>query len=321
MDDIYQAPLYKRVISSILDVLVTVLLSIGLFMLLTNGVIDIGFHNLSYKLNQYKLQEESGLFYVEKNSDNSYKNISLLTYDEKNKDSYKSFVNTINNYYFTYENSPEKSEAFFNEKYMLFDKNTCKNPIFSINSMNDGIEKYTLLDDVLDVSTNKTVNKSDEENYYKAIMNFFMDSNKGVYNLALTEFTNSENFQSLVTRLETIETIEALICVSFSALVFLTIPSILNKNGETPFMYLFGICFSDSYGYKVKWKHKIIRGVVILLLYAASTYLFAIPLVINAIICLATGQKRSIVDFASNMTAIDRKTSVIIDDKDLVESK
>lgn len=315
-DSLYQAPLYKRVIASALDVVMTILLAIGFFMLLINGAVDIGFHNINYKLDQYKLQEESGLFYVTKNSDGSYKEIYSLQYNEEDKEQYKTFVTAISNYYFTYENSPDKSEAYFNENYMLFDKNTCKNPIFSINSMNDGIDKYVLLDDVLDITTNKTINKSEEDKYYKAIMNFFMDSNKGVYNIALTKFTSSEKFQNIVGQLEVIERLEALICIAVSSLIFIAIPTLLNKHGQTPFMHLLGICFTDSYGYQVKWRHKIIRAVVQVLLYTSSAYLFGIPAIVNIIVCLATGDKRSVIDFASNMTAVDKKLSIMMNDKD-----
>lgn len=288
-------------------------------MLLANGAIDIGFHNVDYKLKQYKVQEESGLFYVNKGSDGSYIEISALKYDESDKDQYKSFLKTISNYYFTYDNSPDKSESLFNTKYMLFDEKNLTNAIFSINSINASIDQYVLLDDVLDVATNKTFNKSDEENYYKAIMNFFMDSNKGVYNLALTNFTNSEQFLSIVNELQAIERLEALICVAFSSLLFLALPTILNKNGETAFMHLFGICFSTSYGYKVKMSNKVIRAVMIVLLYTASAYLYFIPLLANIIVCLVTKEKRSLMDLASNMTAIDKKISIIIEENEAVE--
>lgn len=316
MDEIYQAPLFKRVLSSILDVAVMFLFAIGIFMLLANGAIDIGFHNVDYKLKQYKVQEESGLFYVSKGSDGSYIEISALKYDESDKDQYKSFLKTISNYYFTYDNSPDKSESLFNTKYMLFDEKNLTNAVFSINSINSSIDQYVLLDDVLDVTTNKTFNKSDEKNYYKAIMNFFMDSNKGVYNLALTKFTNSEQFLSVVNELQAIERLEALICVAFSSLLFLALPTILNKNGETAFMHLFGICFSTSYGYKVKMSNKIIRAVMIVLLYTASAYLYFIPLLANIFVCLATKEKRSLMDLASNMTAIDKKISIIIEENE-----
>ena len=66
MEEIYQAPLFKRIIASILDVIITLLLSLGFFMLLINGAVDIGFHNLNYKISQFTIQEESSLFYVRK---------------------------------------------------------------------------------------------------------------------------------------------------------------------------------------------------------------------------------------------------------------
>ena len=78
-------------------------------------------------------------------------------------------------------------------------------------------------------------------------------------------------------------------------------------------MHIFGICFTDSYGYKVRWRHKIIRACVIIVLNAVSVYLFLIPLAVNIVLCLATPHKRSLIDYASNEIAIDQKASVILD--------
>ena len=314
MEEIYQAPLFKRIIASILDVIITLLLSLGFFMLLINGAVDIGFHNLNYKISQFTIQEESSLFYIRKDDNNNFLEVSQLSYNVENLDEYKSFIKNIHDYYFHYVTGDNKQESEFNKKYMLFDETTLKNSVFSVSSLDDSYLNYQLLDDVVDVSTGKVVNKSDTEKYKQAVANFFIDANKGVYNLALSEFTASEKFQQLVTQLQVIERLEALICVVVSTFIFISIPVLLNKNGETAFMHVLGICFSDSYGYKVKWRHKIIRSIMVLLLHASSAYLFGIPLVANIIVCLATPQKRSLIDFASNETAIDKKTSVILEE-------
>ena len=314
MEEIYQAPLFKRIIASILDVIITLLLSLGFFMLLINGAVDIGFHNLNYKISQFTIQEESSLFYIRKDENNNFLEVSQLSYNVENLDEYKSFIKNIHDYYFHYVTSDNKQESEFNKKYMLFNETTLKNSVFSVSSLDDSYLNYQLLDDVVDVSTGKVVNKSDVEKYKQAVANFFIDANKGVYNLALSEFTASEKFQQLVTQLQVIERLEALICVVVSTFIFISIPVLLNKNGETAFMHVLGICFSDSYGYKVKWRHKIIRSIMVLLLHASSAYLFGIPLVANIIVCLATPQKRSLIDFASNETAIDKKTSVILEE-------
>ena len=314
MEEIYQAPLFKRIIASILDVIITLLLSLGFFMLLINGAVDIGFHNLNYKISQFTIQEESSLFYIRKDENNNFLEVSQLSYNVENLDEYKSFIKNIHDYYFHYVTSDNKQESEFNKKYMLFNEMTLKNSVFCVSSLDDSYLNYQLLDDVVDVSTGKVVNKSDVEKYKQAVANFFIDANKGVYNLALSEFTASEKFQQLVTQLQVIERLEALICVVVSTFIFISIPVLLNKNGETAFMHVLGICFSDSYGYKVKWRHKIIRSIMVLLLHASSAYLFGIPLVANIIVCLATPQKRSLIDFASNETAIDKKTSVILEE-------
>ena len=240
--------------------------------------------------------------------------MSQLSYNVENLDEYKSFIKNIHDYYFHYVTSDNKQESEFNKKYMLFNEMTLKNSVFCVSSLDDSYLNYQLLDDVVDVSTGKVINKSDVEKYKQAVANFFIDANKGVYNLALSEFTASDKFQQLVTQLQVIERLEALICVVVSTFIFISIPVLLNKNGETAFMHVLGICFSDSYGYKVKWRHKIIRSIMVLLLHASSAYLFGIPLVANIIVCLATPQKRSLIDFASNETAIDKKTSVILEE-------
>lgn len=313
MDEaIYQAPLYKRIVASLLDGIVTVLLALGIFMLLINGAIDIGFHNLDHKINQYKLQEESSLFYVSKDEKGNYLEIKTITYELKDHQGYQKYLDCIYSYYQNYFEKDNKSDKDFNKTYMLIDEKDNKNAIFSISDINAHYSTYVLLDEIKDVSTNKTIKKESGDAYYEAIYNFFNDKTKGVYNFALTEFTNSERFTTVVNKLQTIERLEALICVAFSSL-FIAIPALINKNGETAFMHILGIVFSDSYGYKVKWKNKIIRFIMIMLLNASSAYLFGIPLLVNALLCLFTPQKRSLIDYASNETAIDKKTSVIIE--------
>lgn len=311
-EEIYQAPLLKRIISSLLDDIVVILLAIGIFMLLVNGAVDIGFHNLGYKINQYKIQEESSLFYISKDENDNYLEIKTINYDLANHEGYKKFVDRIHEYYLNYVDKETKSEADFNKKYMLFDENSCTNAIFSISTINADCSTYTLLDEVKDVTNNRIVKKDAGEPYYEAIYNFFTDKTKGVYNFALTEFTNSERFHSLVSQLEAIERIEALICVAFSSL-FISIPVLINKNGESAFNHVLGIVYTDSAGYKVKWKNKIIRSIMVILLNASSAYLFGIPVAINGLICLLTPQNRSLIDYASNETAIDKKTSVILE--------
>lgn len=312
-EEIYQASLIKRIISSLLDFIITILLSIGFFMLLSNGAIDIGFHNLDYKIKQYQLEEQSFLFDVKKNANGSYQEIAPLSYDLTNKEEYKNILKRINDYYFSFTLETNKSNSTFNKKYLNFNEETLKNSIFSINSIDDSYTEYTLLDEIKDVSNDSIVNKSDEKNYLKAINNFFMDKNKGIYNFALTEFTSGERFQSLVNQLETIERIEIMICVFVSTLIFVSLPVLLNKNGETAFMHVLSICFVDSYGYRVKWKNKIIRSILVILINVISAYLFLIPLVINSLVMLFNSSKRSLIDIASNETAVDKKTSIILD--------
>lgn len=314
-DEIFQAPLHKRFIASLLDGVVTTMLAIGMFMLLINGAVDIGFHNLQYKLDQYRLQESSSLFDIQKDAEGNYSSISMLSYNASHPDEYKKFVKAIHDYYFLYETGSEKSEKAFNEKYMLFDGVSLKNAIFSISSIDDGYLTYTLLDEVKDVSTGKTVSKEKTEDYNEAIKHFFDDEKKGVYHLAVTEFTEGERFQNITSTLTTIERLEALICMSVATLVFLCLPILINKHSETAFMHVLSICFVDSYGYQVKWKHKIIRAVVTLLLYASSAYLFGAPILVNMVVMLVHKERRSLIDLASNETAIDKRTSVMLEDK------
>lgn len=315
MDEIYQAPLLKRILAPLADGVLTILLSVGMFMLLINGAIDIGFHNLQLKIDQYQLQEKSYLFDIQKDQNGNFTSISRFVYHEDNQDEYKRFASILHDYYFLFVDGNEKSEEVFNKKYMLIDETTLRNAIVSVASLSGGIEAYTLLDEVIDVATNKKVNKTQGNAYYEAIGHFFVDEQKGVYNAALTEFTNNERFQSISSSLAVAERLEVLICTSVAALVFLCLPILINKNGETPFMHLLSICFTDSYGYQVRWRHKIIRALVTLLLYASSVYLFGVPILVNAIVMFVTSQKRSVLDYASNEIAIDKKTSVILEDK------
>lgn len=145
-EEIYQAPLYKRIIAALLDNIIVILLAIGIFMLLVNGAVDIGFHNLGYKINQYKLQEESSLFYVSKDENGNYLEIKSISYELKDHEGYKKFVSSIHSYYKDYVTLETKSEAEFNKKYMLFDEKTCRNAIFSINSLSDDYSTYTNID-------------------------------------------------------------------------------------------------------------------------------------------------------------------------------
>ena len=312
MDEIYQASIFKRISASLLDGVLTILLAIGMFMLLANGAVDIGFHNLALKLEQYRLQDDSRLFNVDKDGDGNILGISLFSYDESKLDDHTKFVSIIHDYYFLSSERTQKSETDFNKSLMLFDEKTLSNGIYSIPSLDANFASYTLLDQVTDVSTGNKVGREDEEGYRLAIAHFFTDEKKGVYYLATTEFTNSAAFQSLAEQLAIAERIEILICTSVSALLVVCMPILINKHGETAFMHVLSICFVDSYGYQVKMKHKIIRATVTLLLYASSIYLFGVPMVINAIVMFATPSKRSLLDFAANEASIDKKTSVII---------
>ena len=47
---------------------------------------------------------------------------------------------------------------------------------------------------------------------------------------------------------------------------------------------------------------------------AAALILLSIPFLVNIVLCLATSQKRSLLDFAAGEIAIDKKTSVILDE-------
>lgn len=313
MDEIYQAPLLKRILSGILDMTVATLLAIGLFMLLINGAVDIGFHNLDYKIRQFKLEEESGLFYVRKDSDGNYLEVSTLRYDETSVEEPINFAKTLYNYYQNFVVKDNKSNTEFNKKYMGFDENNLKNAVFSIYSINDDYTSYTLLDEVTDITTNKKISKENKSEYNTAIMRFYYEENKGVYNIALSDFTNDTRFLEIAGTLQSIERLEALICMAVSSLIFIALPVLINKNGETAFMHVFSLCFSDSYGYKVKWKHKIIRAIVIVVLNSVSVYLYAAPLLVNILLCLFTPTHRSLIDYASNEVAVDKKNSVIID--------
>lgn len=314
MDELVLGQKYKRFLASLLDYILVFGLAICLFMLLVNGTINIGFNNLEYKLNQFKLEEESHLFDVTYSTNGDIEGVSLLTFDVNKKEEYKIFNEAIKNYYFEYLNNEDASNQELNISYFLFDTETLENSIFKIESIDASIDEFVLKDEITNVSDGSKVSKDDENEYFNAIKEFYMNENKGIYNLALTDFTNEERFNSLVTTLTQIERIEALICVAFSALIIVALPTILNKNSESLFMHIFKLGFSNRDGYKVKLTNRIIRAITLVILLGISTYLYLIPLIINALIILLNKKdERSLVDIISNEVCLDLRYSYIYD--------
>lgn len=314
MDELVLGQKYKRFLASLLDYILVFGLAICLFMLLVNGTINIGFNNLEYKLNQFKLEEESHLFDVTYSTNGEIEGVSLLTFDVNNKEEYKIFNEAIKNYFFEYLNNEDASNQELNISYFLFDTETLENSIFKIESIDASIDEFVLKDEITNVSDGSKVSKDDENEYFNAIKEFYMNENKGIYNLALTDFTNEERFNSLVTTLTQIERIEALICVAFSALIIVALPTILNKNSESLFMHIFKLGFSNRDGYKVKLTNRIIRAITLVILLGISTYLYLIPLIINALIILLNKKdERSLVDIISNEVCLDLRYSYIYD--------
>ena len=320
MNDIYEAPLLKRVIAGLLDFIVVVLLAISTFMLLANGAIDIGFHNIERKQKQYKLQEESSLFKVTYNKNDDIIGLELLEYNTKEDREDFKFLKAINDYYFTYLDKEDKTNKELNINYFKFDENTLENNIYKINSIDDKYEDFILKVNILD-QNNNIISNSDTEKYNKTIKDFFLNEKRGIYHYALTDFTSSIEFKNIMMKLNEIERYEVLISTLFSSIIFLVIPALINKNGETAFMHIFKLGYSDSYGYKIKFKHKIFRALSLMIIYTASAYLYLVPLIINYLVVLFNKNRRSLMDFSSNTVAIDLKTSVLFASKEEMDIK
>ena len=58
MGDIYYGKIWKRIIAGLLDYLFVFGVALIFFTLLANGLVDIGFHNSSLKLDSFKEQEK-----------------------------------------------------------------------------------------------------------------------------------------------------------------------------------------------------------------------------------------------------------------------
>lgn len=313
MGEIYLAKLWKRVIASLLDYGVVFALAITFYMFLSNGIIDIGFHNASLKQEQFKLQEKSHLFDVTKENE-TISQVKLLEFDEKDINSYKSFLNAIHDFYYDFLTLDNKSNENLNKEYFLFDENKLENAIFKIENINDSIEDFILKDEIVNIETLEKVSKNDTEKYIETISLYFLSEEKGVYNLSLTYFTNTEEFKNIDLNIAYVERIEIMFSMLFSSLIVFAFPLLFNKNGETLFMHFLKLGYSNRNGYKVNFALKIIRLVVTLTLNTISMYLYLIPFLINILFLFITKEKRSLIDIASGMVAIDMVRSTIYQD-------
>ena len=318
MGELYLAKVYKRIFASLLDYVIVFGLAISFFMLLSNGIIDIGFHNESYKQEQYKMQDESHLFDVTK-KDGKYVSVNYIQYDTEDKNSYKNYLEAITNYYYNFLNQDEKSNEDLNINFFLFDEKTLQNPVFSINSINDDYTNFIIKDEIINVENNKTYKKG-EEGYDEAFRNFFVSEEYGVYSLALTSFTNNIEFQNLDLTIASIERIEIMIVTLFSSILVFGLPFLLNKNGESMFMHLLKIGYTNRNGYKVKFGLKVVRFIMILILNTISVYLYFIPMIVNIIVMFINKEKRSLIDIASGQVCVDLSNSVIYKDYDELEN-
>lgn len=316
MGDLYLGKIWKRIIASVLDYACVFALAITFFMSLASGYIDIGFHNSMYRQQQFEVQEKSSLFVVEKEGDN-YIKVDILDFDEE-KNNYKDFLKAINDYYFDYRELENKSNSDLNTRFFAFDEKTLDNPIFEIDSLDTAYTDFKLKDEIIDVTSGETVS-SDEEGYIKAIGNYFLDENKGVYNHALTDFTNYGEFPNINSYIAYIEKMEILISMFLASLIVFPLPFLINKNGESLFMHFLKLGFTTRNGYKVKMGHKIIRTFITIVLNTISVYLYFIPLLINFIVMLVTKEKRSLVDIASGEVSVDTIKSTIYLDYEEME--
>lgn len=322
MGDIYYGKIWKRIIAGLLDYLFVFGVALIFFTLLANGLVDIGFHNSSLKLDSFKEQEKTHLFLISKNSNNVIYGADLLSFDKSNlEESIEKFKNAISYYYFEYKDEDDKSWEKFNVEFFDFDEQTLRSDIFEIPYINATIEEYKLLDTVIDRNSNAEINK-DSENYVSAIETYFMSDSKGIYTNALNDFSDtSGNFKAIQAQVQVVERIEIMISTAIATLFVMVLPILFNKNSETMFMHFLKLSYSTKNGYKVHWSNKIMRSLMVLILNTISVYLFLIPLLVNIVIIFINRDRRSLIDICSNEICVDGATSTIYKDFEEMEKE
>lgn len=306
------APFHKRVLAAIFDITAVAILTVVSFLLIATGTVEIGFHNEQYTEAQLVLAEESGLFNIEKDDDGNYISIEKLTYDVTYQYEYTRFINILKNYYTNYLEKDKKSDYDFNVTYMHFNPETNENAVFSIYSTYS--QNYSLLPTIIDVSTGGTVS-SNQKGYGQAIANFFMDEKCGVYYTVVTnEFPVTNQMNRVFLQLYKAWFYEVVVSLTVSAFLLLSIPTIINKNGETLFMLAFGVCYVDMLGFRVKWRYKILRAFMILLFYFTTLFTADALLTVNMFLSIFRKQHRSLLDGITKQIAVDKKNSVIFDE-------
>lgn len=316
MGDLYLGKIWKRIIASVLDYVVVFALAITFFMFISTGMVDIGFHNSFYKQEQFRLQDESHLFDVSEEN-GVYTQVNIIEFNEKEVD-FAKFLVAINDFYYDYLDSSNKNNETLNKEYFLFDEDSLENSIFKINSLDASYADFVLKETVVDVATNNEYKKG-EEGYDQAIKNYFIDENKGVYNLALSTFTNSQEFVSISNQIIFIERVEIMLCMLVASLIVFPLPILINKNGESIFMHFLKLGYATRNGYKVRLGHKLIRIFVLCVLNTISVYLYLTPFLINIILFFVTREKRSLVDLSSGEVCVDLTTSTIYVDYEEME--
>ena len=306
------APFHKRVLAAICDITAVAILTVVSFIFIATGTVEIGFHNEQYTEAQLALAEESGLFNIEKDDDGNYISVEKLTYDVSDKYEYTKFINILKNYYNKYLEKRDKSARDFNLTYMNFENDSLDNRVFSVISLDS--TNYSLLPTVWDVSTGRWY-KYTEVGYREAIANFFMDEEYGVYYTVVTnEFPITNQMNRVFLQLYKVWFYEMVISLTVSAFLLLSIPTIINKNGETLFMLAFGVGYVDMLGFRVKWRYKILRAIMILLFYFTTLFTADALLTVNMFLSIFRKQHRSLLDGITKQIAIDKKTTVIFDE-------
>ncbi len=314
MGELYLGKIYKRIFASLIDYLLVLGLAISFFMLLSNGIIDIGFHNYDLKQEQIALQDESHLFEVAYNEDGSYLGVNYLTYDLDDTESYIDFLEAITNFYYDFYDQEEKSNADLNINFFGFNEETLQNSIFSIENLDAGYQDFVLKTEVVDISTSTLVSVDDTDAYFEAIAQFFVNEDTGIYNYALTQFTLDSRFLEIEAEIVYVERLEVLISTILCSTLIFSIPIAINKHGQSLGMFFFKLGYTTRDGYKVKWYNKLIRILALIILSGISVYLYMIPMVINIIVLFVNKEKRSVIDLCANEVCVDLKTSVIYKD-------
>lgn len=304
--EIKKAKFYKRFLASLIDYALALLAGLGIFVLINQGIIPLGFNDSELRNTQLTLKEDSYLFDIKYNDEGNLIKEEMLTFNENDSNECLKFNEVLNNYYYEYLTKENKSNRDLNIVFFKFDISTLDSSIFKINDIDDPISEFKLKDTIFDVSSNKEVNISDSLNYNKAIKNYYMDEISGIYYYAINNFENENPYKEISSKLMNNINLELTIGLVFSTFIFIGIPSLIFKHNESIIMHLFKLGYVNHKGYKISILSKIARVIFLVALIGSSMYAYFIPILINVLLSYFDKEEgKSLIDILSYEVCID----------------